>query len=191
MKTKLDHFGFVAPYYDRIFNDHNIERLTNLFHLHDGALVLDAGGGTGRISQGFQRGICRVVTADQSFKMVRIAKEKEGLLPICTSTETLAFAGNLFNAIIIVDALHHVEDAAQTAAELWRVLKPGGRLVIEEPNIDHFGVKLLALAEKLALMRSHFIAPQKMVALFAPFLAECQVKKDGAITWIIVDKPLA
>jgi len=191
MKSKLDHFGFAAPYYDRIFNAHKIERLTKYFHLQEGALVLDAGGGTGRISQGFQRGTSRVITADQSFKMVREARNKDGLLPICTATETLAFAGNLFDAIIMVDALHHVEDAAQTATELWRVLKPGGRLVIEEPNIDYFGVKLLALAEKLALMRSHFISPHKMVALFAPFPADCHVKKDGAITWIIVNKPLA
>jgi len=35
-----------------------------------------------------------------------------------------------------------------------RVLAPGGRLVIEEPDVERTPVRLIALAEKLALMRS-------------------------------------
>ena len=59
----------------------------------------------------------------------------------------------------MVDALHHVIHQGQTAREMYRVLKPGGRIVIEEPDIRKFGVKLIAVAEKLLLMRSHFLSP--------------------------------
>ena len=84
--------------------------------------------------------------------MLREAKRKEGLQPICTDSEKLPFLENSFERIMMVDALHHVNHQQQTADELWRVLKPGGRIVIEEPDIRIFGVKLLALAEKIAMM---------------------------------------
>ena len=61
----------------------------------------------------------------------------------------------------MVDALHHVINHGQTAREMYRVLKPGGRIVIEEPDIRSFYVKLIAVAEKLLLMRSHFLSPQR------------------------------
>ena len=46
------------------------------------------------------------------------------------------------------------------------VLKPGGSIVIEEPDIRKFTVKLIALAEKITLMRSHFLSPDKIAGLF-------------------------
>jgi demethylmenaquinone methyltransferase/2-methoxy-6-polyprenyl-1,4-benzoquinol methylase len=47
-----------------------------------------------------------------------------------------------------------------------RVLRPGGRIVIEEPNIDHAVVKLIALGERLLLMRSRFYSPTDLARLF-------------------------
>jgi demethylmenaquinone methyltransferase/2-methoxy-6-polyprenyl-1,4-benzoquinol methylase len=47
-----------------------------------------------------------------------------------------------------------------------RVLEPEGRSVIEEPDIRTFGVKLVALAEKILLMRSHFLSPIQIASLF-------------------------
>ncbi len=57
----------------------------------------------------------------------------------------------------MVNALHHVCNQQETVNELWRTLQPGGRIVIEEPDVRTFAVKLFALGEKLALMRSHFL----------------------------------
>jgi demethylmenaquinone methyltransferase/2-methoxy-6-polyprenyl-1,4-benzoquinol methylase len=86
----------------------------------------------------------------------------------------------------MVDALHHVIDHAHTAREMFRVLKPGGVLVIEEPDIRTFGVKLIAIAEKLLLMRSHFLAPDAILKLFPN--AEKQVKTVDGTAWVIIKK---
>jgi demethylmenaquinone methyltransferase/2-methoxy-6-polyprenyl-1,4-benzoquinol methylase len=88
----------------------------------------------------------------------------------------------------MVDALHHVIDQQQTADELWRVLKPGGRLVIEEPDIRAWSVKLIAAFEKLALMRSHFLAPPQVVSLFAHQPAKAWIETKGYNAWVIVEK---
>jgi demethylmenaquinone methyltransferase/2-methoxy-6-polyprenyl-1,4-benzoquinol methylase len=104
-------------------------RIWNLFDIPRDALILDAGGGTGRISQAFQQGTNKVIIADQSFSMLEEAKKKAGLLPNCAVTESLPFTESLFDAVIMVDALHHVANPRRSIAELWRVLKPGGRIV--------------------------------------------------------------
>src|SRR3970040_1698460 len=121
--------------------------------------LLDAGGGTGRVAQFMSGKANPIVVADLSCKMLSEARQKDGLRPVCSHTEKLPFPDETFARIIMVDALHHVCDQRGTVGELWRTLQPGGRLVIEEPDLRLFGVKLLAIAEKLALMRSHFLSP--------------------------------
>jgi len=98
----------------------------------------------------------------------------------------LPLADNSFQRVIMVDALHHVIHHADSAREMFRVLKPGGLLVIEEPDIRTFGVKLIALAEKLLLMRSHFLAPDQIVDLFPE--GEKTVRAEDGNAWVIVKK---
>lgn len=150
--------------------------------------MLDAGGGTGRVAQFLRDRAAMVYVADQSLQMLREAQKKEGLQPVCSDTERMPFLNGSFDRIIMVDALHHVADQAATAEELWRILKPGGRIVIEEPDIRSFGVKLIALAEKLALMRSHFLAPLQIDGLFGSPDARVQVEDGGSTTWIVIEK---
>lgn len=188
MKPLFDHFGILAPHYEFFIRSKKAEHLKTLLELPHDALLLDAGGGTGRISQAFKDDLFQIVIADESYKMLREAQRKGGLQPLCTHTEMLPFNDGLFDGILMVDALHHVADPLLSGAELWRVLKPGGRIVIEEPNINRFGVKLLALAEKLALMRSHFLSPDMITDLFRVFPARIRLLLDGAMVWVIIDK---
>ena len=71
-------------------------------------------------------------------------------------------------------------------AKCSAVLKPGGLLVIEEPDIRTFGVKLIALAEKLLLMRSHFLAPDEITKLFP--IGEKSIRAEDGTAWVIVRK---
>ena len=99
------------------------------------------------------------------------------------------FGDGRFNRILVVDALHHFCDQQEAIEDLLRVLKPGGRLVIEEPDINHKGVRILALIEKLLLMRSHFFAPEKIRDMIAGHGLSAAIENDGRYTaWIVVDK---
>ena len=50
------------------------------------------------------------------------------------SSDHLPFAAETFDVVYIVDVIHHAEDYEQAVKEVYRVLKPGGRLIVFEPN---------------------------------------------------------
>lgn len=183
-----DHFDLIAPFYDRAIHYQRAQRMIELLGLPMQGAVLDAGGGTGRVAQALSGFASKVIVADVSLGMLRQARAKNGLGTVCAPSEKLPFSDASFERIIMVDALHHVHHQAHTARELWRVLKPGRRLVIEEPDVRDFGVKLIALAEKLLLMRSHFLAPADIASLFPYPSARTRVEVEGSIAWVMVEK---
>lgn len=184
----FDHFDFLAPIYERFISPKDPQELLALVDLPVEGALLDAGGGTGRIAQFMISKANPVVVADLSRKMLIESRKKVGLRPVCSHTENLPFASGFFARIIMVDALHHVCNQRQTLDELWRVLRPGGRIVIEEPDVRTFSVKIIALAEKLALMRSHFLTPKQIVNLFGFADARVRVETGKFNVWVIVEK---
>ena len=184
----FDHFDFLAPFYEKVIPAAATESMLRELDPSPECRLLDAGGGTGRVSAFLQEHVGSVVLSDISMGMLKEAGAKDNLQPTCALTETMPFSRDFFDCVLLVDALHHVNDQAQTARELWRIIKPGGRIVIQEPDIRRFAVKLIAIAEKLALMRSHFLSPEKIVNLFPFDGAEIDVHTEEFNAWVIVKK---
>ena len=192
---QFDHFAVIAPLYARVtYSKTNI--LREVAALPVKGRLLDVGGGTGRVSSAIRNLVDEVVIADVSFGMLKETHRaatstplSASLKPVCGGSESLPFADNSFERIIMVDALHHVVNHAKSAREMFRLLKPGGLLVIEEPDIRTFGVKMIAIAEKLLLMRSHFLAPDEIVKLFASFASgEKNIKTEDGTAWVVIKK---
>jgi ubiquinone/menaquinone biosynthesis C-methylase UbiE len=180
----FDHFGLIAPIYARV-QYHAIEKMREFAALPVRGRLLDIGGGTGRVASALRDLVDEIVITDVSMGMLRRAP-RSTLEPACCYSESLPFPGDSFERVILVDALHHVLDQSSTAREMLRVLKPGGLLVIEEPDIRTFGVKLIALAEKLLLMRSHFLSPAQITSLFPS--AKAKIFTEDSSAWIVVEK---
>ncbi len=184
----FDHFGFLAPFYEDFIKPKSPDILTGLLDLPVKGTLLDVGGGTGRVSGYLINQANKVIIADLSEKMLLQSLEKDGLESVCSHSEKLPFPDDHFERVIMVDALHHVCNQNETTRELWRVLKPGGRIVIEEPDINKWGVKLVALGEKIALMRSRFLTPSAIRDLYLHFTENVQVHREGHIAWIVIEK---
>lgn len=180
------HFNFLAPFYDQVIRFSRLEQMLKVLELPHAGTLLDAGGGTGRVAEALRPHVGSVIVADVSRGMLAQARQKD-LAAASSETERLPFPADAFDRVLMVDALHHVADQAATVRELFRVLKPGGRLVIEEPDIRTFAVKLIAVAEKLALMRSRFLDPARIAALL-PTEAKVHVESEAQTAWIIAEK---
>ncbi|NWG18795.1 MAG: methyltransferase domain-containing protein [Chloroflexi bacterium] len=185
-----DHFDILAPVYDRLIGPPDPARLRALLRLPVSGWLLDAGGGTGRVAAALRPYVGGLVISDQSRPMLRRARDKQALHPVQAQVHRLPFPAGFFGRILVVDALHHFLDQPAAARELARVLAPGGRLVVEEPDIARPAVKLVALAERMALMGSTFLAPDVVRDLLATQgLVAHVAERDRFSAWIIADKP--
>ncbi len=158
-KTRLvdQVFSSVATNYD-LMNDlmslgiHRIWKKIAIQHcgLHTGQKVLDLAGGTGDLTRAFSKAIGasgQVILADINAAMLNAGKEKLlncGVLGnvefVQLNAESLPFPENHFDCIAIGFGLRNVTQKDLALQQMYRVLKPGGRLVILEfskPVLPH------------------------------------------------------
>jgi len=98
-----------------------------------GSTVLDLAAGTGTSSEPFDRAGARVVPADFSLGMLRVGKRRRPDLGLTAADALrLPFADASFDAVTISFGLRNVADTDAALAEMLRVTRPGGRLVVCE-----------------------------------------------------------
>lgn len=186
----MDHFAFVARIYDRLIPSPDPRRLLALLDLPVAGALLDAGGGTGRASYPLVHLAGVLVVSDLSGAMLAQARRKKGLIPLRAHAERLPFPDECFERVMVVDALHHFCDQREALADLMRVLKTGGRMVIEEPDIERPVVRVVALMEKLFLMGSRFLTANRVAGMVRDAGGRARIERDGRFAyWVAADKP--
>ena len=98
-----------------------------------GELVLDLAAGTGSSSLPFVQAGARVVAADFSLGMLQVGKRSHPTLDLLAGDALrLPFADGVFDTVTISFGLRNVSDVDAGLAEMARVTRPGGRLVVCE-----------------------------------------------------------
>lgn len=98
-----------------------------------GERILDIAAGTGTSSFSIAKSGAEVVAADFSPGMIAVGREKHPSVTfVQADAMALPFAANEFDAVTISFGLRNIEDPKKALREMYRVLKPGGRLVICE-----------------------------------------------------------
>lgn len=168
-------FDSVAPKYD-LMNDlmsmglHRAWKAYTVMvaNLQEGNRVLDIAGGTGDLAMAFAKRVGRtgqVVHTDINEAMLRTGRNRlldVGLaLPtLVCDAEKLPFADNYFDLVSVAFGLRNMTHKDVALAQMQRVLKPGGRLLVLEFS------KVAAPLEKVYDWYSFKILPQlgKIVA---------------------------
>lgn len=133
-----DHFAATAP--DSPYNAHTDRRaMLELAGEVAGRRILDLGCGPGLYAEALlDRGAALVVGAEGSESLLRHARERLGErlgrraeLHLHDLEDPLVFAGDAsFDVVVIALTYHHVADRAGLLAEVRRVLRPGGTLLL-------------------------------------------------------------
>ncbi len=142
-------FHSVADKYD-LMNDlmsFGIHRLwkrytIELSGVRRGQRVLDIAGGTGDLTAKFSRLVGeegQVILADINESMIKVGRSRltdRGIVGNIeyaqANAECLPFPDNYFDCITIAFGLRNVTDKDKALASMYRVLKPGGRLLVLE-----------------------------------------------------------
>ena len=172
-------FDSVATRYD-LMNDLmscGVHRLWKRFTIalagvKSGQRVLDLAGGTGDLAIKFAERVGpegEVILADINASMLQVGRERllnKGVLInyAQVNAETLPFANNSFDLITIAFGLRNVTDKDAALASMYRVLKPGGKILILEfselkikplkPFYDIYSFKILPLIGKIVTQDS-------------------------------------
>lgn len=119
----------------------------DLMRLDTGNKAADIGCGTGedsRMLTGITGNSGEIIGIDLSEAMVAEARERHGDMPglrfMQASSDTLDLSDNSLDAIRADRVLIHVPDADASLDEMIRVTRPGGRVVISEPDMPGFWV---------------------------------------------------
>lgn len=98
-----------------------------------GQRVLDLAAGTGTSSEPYADAGIHVVACDFSLGMLRVGKRRRPDIDFVAGDATnLPFEDNSFDAATISFGLRNVTDPKKALAEMYRVTKPGGTLVVAE-----------------------------------------------------------
>ena len=167
-----DVFHSVAAKYD-VMNDlmsFGIHRIWKRFTIdcsgvRRGQRVLDLAGGTGDLAAKFSRMVGeqgQVVLADINDSMLKMGREKlrdRGIVGninyVQANAEALPFPDNYFDCITVSFGLRNVTDKDKALRSMFRVLKPGGRLLVLE-----FSKPLLAPLSKAYDAYSFHVLPK-------------------------------
>jgi 2-polyprenyl-3-methyl-5-hydroxy-6-metoxy-1,4-benzoquinol methylase len=104
--------------------------------------VLDVGCGRGVLLQEFRCRGWEVQGTELSEQAASYARQSLKIPVELGSLEDIRFPANHFDAIILWHVLEHVTDPRSLLAEINRILKPGGVLLVSVPNFDSFEARV-------------------------------------------------
>ncbi|MBC7762808.1 MAG: class I SAM-dependent methyltransferase [Candidatus Saccharibacteria bacterium] len=100
-------------------------------------VVLEVGAGTGTSAQAYGALGSPYICLDRSHGMLEVAASRKlsnSVLLVQADAADMPVSGGVVDTVLSWGALHHMPDWRGVVSEIARVLVPGGRLVVREPN---------------------------------------------------------
>lgn len=142
--TQKEHFDRIAHEYDesipRHVQEHYLEKRLRFFgpFLQPGGWVCSVGAGTGSLEIGLMKSHRKVLLADQSLEMCRLAKAKGLPFILCADAAHLPIKPGRMGLCYSVAAFHHIikpEKVSLAVREMHRIISRDGAMIIWDHNL--------------------------------------------------------
>lgn len=134
--------------------------------IEPGRSILDIGCGNGYMSKmlkgkfdelyGIDIATSRIREADRKVKELYSAEASKFKFIEGNVDNYLPFADSSFDTVICISVMEHIYDIFSLLSEMHRVLKPGGYLIAQVPNIAYLKQRISLLLGKLPVTSSPF-----------------------------------
>jgi ubiquinone/menaquinone biosynthesis C-methylase UbiE len=123
----------ILIYRKSVLKQKKFREITALLGPTEGLHCLDVGGDNGVVSYLLRRRGGKWKSADLDERAVRAISDLVRDRAFQINGQKTPFKDNEFDRVVIVDFLEHIRNDADFAKELFRILKPGGELIVNVP----------------------------------------------------------
>ncbi|NMB28133.1 MAG: class I SAM-dependent methyltransferase [Tissierellia bacterium] len=161
-------FDRVFKHYDKfieLFNLNKMDEIKDVLELQGDEVVLDIGGGTGRLADYLSKNCQIVYVLDESKGMLSKVKANTKVLPILGNALDTIFDSNSADVVIMSDVLHHIKDQKKLIEEIYRILKKDGKLIILDFEKKHIKIRILRVFEYILFGKLYFRTSKEVINL--------------------------
>ena len=146
--------------------------------------IVDLGGGTGRAGRAVEP---ETVVLDASEPMLTKARDN-GYPTVRADARHFPIRSNATDAVLSVDAIHHLPSVGVVLTEAARILRPGGVVVIRDFDPSTVRGRGLAMAEHLVGFDSTFYSSQELASELRAVGLEPTILDTGFVYTVVGKK---
>lgn len=188
-------FNWSAPLFHRFsdrWSDERIDQIASavrpfLAGRHPSGRILDLGGGTGALARRLNSALDVDVTVlDPTPQMLRDLPSEGPVTGVLGVAEAMPFEDDSFDAAIVMDAIHHFRDQPGAVAELRRVVRPAGGVLVYDYDPRHRAMRVIAFFENALGEPCAFFTPQELCAFMAERRVPGECESEGGASYRFV-----
>jgi 2-polyprenyl-3-methyl-5-hydroxy-6-metoxy-1,4-benzoquinol methylase len=128
--------------YRRVALSDHVAFITRAARKPEGTDLLDVGCGSGTLLGLMKQRGFRGVGVDFSAEAASLAEAENGVRVVVGSLADAAFLDQSFDIVTLFHVMEHVANPRNVLAEVFRILRPNGAVVVQVPSIDSWQFKL-------------------------------------------------
>ena len=175
-------FDSVYKGYDefmKMFKLYKFEEIRDVLNLRGDEIVVDIGGGTGRLAENLVNNCKKIYVVDESINMLSKVPKNEKIVPILEDALNSSLKDQSADVVILSDVLHHIGEQEKLITQIHRVLNINGKILILDFEKTHIKTRILRRFESLLFRKLYFKTKQEVINMLdGKFLIKEVVDKE-------------
>ncbi len=187
----MDLFRLAAPFYDGLMkvagHQKTIKKAVEQVRIKPDDVICDIGAGTGQLSR-LLPAENKLILVDSSDRMLKKARKKVANQAkiVISRAQNLSLEDNSCDLVFCIDALHHFERTGSALAEMKRIVRNNGAIVILEFDPANLKTRIMQWLEELAGEPGCFYSPDKLAAFFKKFGCNTEIVKLSSWQYVLL-----